>query len=286
MRSYRGVAESTLRIYAPLVAEFATREGRHGEPYNAVAVRAFVLRRARGVSADRARSTVTAMRMFLSFLAATGRCSPTLVGAVPVFASWRLAKLPRYISASEVEKLLAWFDTSTAKGLRNRLIVLLMARLGLRTAEVAAVRAADIDWPRGRLFVTGKGRTEAALPLPQEVGDAILRYVADARPSTAGEYLFVRSVPPWRPLQPSSITDIFSVAMRSAGITGRFCGAHLLRHSLATKLLSKGASLEQIGTVLRHQSTATTEIYAKVDIGMLRRVTQPWPVGVTEAAPC
>jgi site-specific recombinase XerD len=190
------------------------------------------------------------------------------------------------MAAADVEKVLGSFDTSTAKGTRDHLMILLMARLGLRISEVASLHVGDIDWDAGRLFVTGKGSVRASLPLPQEVGDALLRHLAYVRPSNARAHLFVRFVTPRRPLRQQTVGTVFRVAARAVGISGRFCGAHRLRHSLATNLLREGASLEQIGALLRHKSTATTEIYAKVDFATLRRIAQPWPLARGERLPC
>ena len=286
MRSYRGVTAATVRLYAPLITEFVLSQKADPAQYGASAVRAFVIRRARGIGSDRARSVTTAMRMFITFLASTGRCQATLVGAVPAFTSWRLAKLPRYMTPTEVEKLIGSFDTTTPLGARNHAIILLMARLGLRTAEVASLRVADLDWSRGRLSILGKGGIRGSLPLPQEVGDAILRYFASRLPSELGEYVFIRSVPPRRPLATRSISNMFSIAAQSAGIKQRFFGAHVLRHSLAINMLAGGAFLEQIGAVLRHRSLETTAIYAKVDVSALRRIARPWPLPQTGVAPC
>ena len=158
------------------------------------------------------------------------------------------------MAPTDIERIIGSFDTTTPLGARNQAIVLLMARLGLRTAEVASLRIAGLDWSRGRLSVVGKGGIEGSLPLPQDVGDAILRHLTSRLPSAVGEYLFVRSVPPKRPLAPRAISQMFSVAARSAGIKARFVGAHVLRHSLATNMLADGAFLEQIGAVLRHRS--------------------------------
>jgi integrase/recombinase XerD len=284
MRSYRGVTAGTLRVYAPLITEFVRSQKTTPAQYGASAVRAFVIQRARGVGSDRARCVTTAMRMFIAFLASTGRCLSTLVGAVPAFTSWRLAKLPRYMTPAEIERILGSFDTKTPLGARNHAIVLLMARLGLRTAEVASLRIADLDWRRSRLTLVGKGGIEASLPLPQDVGDAILRSLASR--SEVGEHLFVRSAPPRRPLASHTISNIFAVAACSAGIGGRYVGAHVLRHSLAINMLAEGASLEQIGAVLRHRSMETTSIYAKVDVSALRRIARPWPLPQTGVAPC
>jgi integrase/recombinase XerD len=284
MRGYRGVTDGTLGVYAPLVREFVECEGERPEEYDASGVRAFVLRRARRSGTDRGRAVVTALRMFLRFSCATGRCLPALIEAVPTIASWRLAKLPRYISAVDVERVIAACDTARPKGARDRAMVLLMARLGLRSGEVATLRLQDLDWTRGRLHVVGKGGAESSLPLPQDVGDAILRYVEAVRPAAPHQYVFVRMVPPWRRLRGVSVSDAVAAAMQAAGVEGRFRGGHMLRHSLATNLLRDGASLEQIGALLRHRSTTTTEIYAKVDVATLRRMAQPWPA--LEISPC
>lgn len=284
MRTYRGVGESTLSVYMPLLAEFVARAGQKPEDYDASRIRAFVLRRAQLCASDRARSVVTALRMFLRFLSVSGRCSPDLIGAVPTLAAWRLAKLPRYMPGAEIEKLITVCDAATPKGARDRAMILLMARIGLRSGEVATLRLQDLDWHRGRLRLLGKGGKEALLPLPQEVGDAILNYIDHARPSVSDEHVFLRMVPPWRRLHTVSISDTVAAAMRAAGIEGRLHGGHMLRHSLATNLLRDGASLDQIGALLRHSTTSTTEIYAKVDVTTLRRVAQPWPV--LETSPC
>lgn len=284
MRTYRGVADGTLSVYMPLLAEFIERAGQQPEDYDASRIRAFVLRRAQLCASDRARSVVTALRMFLRFLSASGRCSADLIGAVPTLATWRLAKLPRYISGADIEKLIAACDVAAPKGARDRAMILLMARIGLRSGEVATLRLQDLDWHRGRLRLHGKGGKEALLPLPQEVGDAILDYIDHARPSVSDEHVFLRMVPPWRRLHTVSVSDAVAAAMPAAGIEGRFHRGHMLRHSLATNLLRDGASLDQIGALLRHSSTTTTEIYAKVDVTTLRRVAQPWPV--LEASPC
>jgi site-specific recombinase XerD len=284
MRSYRGVTPGTLRVYAPLITEFVRSQKTTPARYGASAVRAFVIQRARGVGSDRARGVTTAMRMFITFLASTGRCPSTLVGAVPAFTSWRLAKLPRYMTPAEIERILGSLDTKTPLGARNHAIILLMARLGLRTAEVASLRIADLDWRRSRLTLVGKGGIEGSLPLPQDVGDAILHYLAGR--SAVGEYLFVRSVPPRRRLAPHTISNLFSAAACSTGIGGRYVGAHVLRHSLAINMLAEGAFLEQIGAVLRHRSVETTSIYAKVDVAALRRIARPWPLPQAGMAPC
>jgi site-specific recombinase XerD len=284
MRSYRGVCDATIGGYAPLIGEFVEDAGQEPRDYDASKIRAFVLRRARRCASDRARAVVTALRMFLRFLSVSGRCSPDLIAAVPTLATWRLAKLPRFMPAENIEKLITGSDARTPKGARDRAMILLMARLGLRSGEVATLRLQDLDWNRGRLRVLGKGGTETLLPLPQEVGDAVLNYVGRVRPAATSEHVFLRMVPPWRRLRTASVSDAVAAAMRVAGVEGRFHGGHMLRHSLATNLLCGGASLDQIGALLRHRSTATTEIYAKVDITTLQRLAQPWP-GI-EVSPC
>lgn len=234
-----------------------------------------------GRSGSRCRDS---LRMFLRFLSVSGRCSPDLIAAVPTLATWRLAKLPQFMSAADIEKLITGCDAGTSKGARDRAMILLMARLGLRSGEVATLRLQDLDGARGRLYVLGKGGTETFLPLPQEVGDAALNYIERLRRPPTSEHVILRMVPPWHRLRTASVSGAVAAALRVAGVEGRFRGGHMLRHSLATNLLRDGASLDQIGTLLRHRSTTTTEIYAKVDITTLRRLAQPWP-GL-EPLPC
>jgi site-specific recombinase XerD len=217
--------------------------------------------------------------MFLRFLIADGKCAAGLEASIPVLAHWRLSSLPRYLQPDEVEQVVASCNTATAVGRRDHAILLLLARLALRAGDIVQLRLGDVDWKGAWIQVCGKGRSQARLPLTQEVGNAIAGYVTDGRPQTDTDTLFVRSRAPFRALRSHcAVSVIVTRAMRRAGVTCPSRGAaHILRHSVASSMLRHGASLQQIAALLRHRSVQTTEIYAKVDIAALRQVTQPWP---------
>ena len=238
--------------------------------YAAALIRSAVLGR-KGLECPGAmKRTTYVLRSWLRYLGAVGHCPTTLVYAVPTIASWRGSHLPRYLPAADVERVIAACDTRRPAGRRDRAILLLLARLGLRAEDVRSLQLTDIDWGRGQVRLCGKGRRETRLPLPQEVGDAVLAYL---------EHLFLRSAAPWTPFTESAaISKIVARALDRAGIAGAPSrGAHLLRHSVATAMLRSGATLETIGTVLRHRNIATTAHYAKVDVDRLRLIAQPWP---------
>lgn len=174
MRRHRGVAESTLANHVPIAKEFLAALGDDPAAYNASQIRSFIFSRASRTGHSGTKSVLNTIRMFLRFLAACGRCSPDLVGAVPRIAKWRLSSLPRYISAQDVERLIAACDPRSPQGSRDRAVILLLARLALRAGDVRDLRLSDIDWSQGRLRVVGKGRCETWLPLPQDAGDAVL----------------------------------------------------------------------------------------------------------------
>lgn len=176
-----------------------------------------------------------------------------------------------------MQRIIDACDSDRPDGARDRAILLLLARLGLRGGDIIQMRLGDIDWTGARVRVVGKGRREARLPLPQEVGDAILAYLRDRRPVVACDRVFLRSRAPWRPLAESScVSAIVRRAMIRAGVSAPTRGAHLMRHSAATAMLREGMSLPSIGVVLRHRSVETTAHYAKVDVELLRSVAQPW----------
>jgi integrase len=200
----------------------------------------------------------------------------SLTGAVPAVASWRLAGLPRTLSGGQVEALIEGCDTDTAVGVRDRALLVMLARLGLRTAEAAALRLEDVDWRSGQILIRGKGSRVERLPLPQAVGEALAEYLTTTRPRCASRSVFltVRGRPP-RPLTAMAVRQIVARACTRAGLPR--LGAHRLRHTLASDLLRAGNSLPQIGQVLRHRSQLSTAIYAKVDATRLRGVARPWP---------
>ncbi len=226
-----------------------------------------------------AKKCTTALRMFLRFLTAEGRCAADLAGAIPVLAHWRLSSLPRYLQAEEVERIISCCDPNSPVGSRDRAILLLLARSGLRAGDIVQLRLGDIDCEDAVIHVSGKGRREVRLPLTQEVGCALVAYLQDGRPRSNTDVMFIRSRAPFRVFASHcAVSVIVERAMRRAGVTCQSRGAaHVLRHSAATSMLQQGASLQQIGAILRHQSIETTQIYAKVDVMALRQIAQPWP---------
>jgi len=192
-------------------------------------------------------------------------------------AQWRLTALPRYIHQEDVERLIATCDRASTLGLRDRAILLLLSRLALRASDVGQLQLSGVDWKGGTIIVSGKARRETRMPLPQEVGDAILEYLERARPTAKSGALFLCNTPPFHPFRPGSMYGITQRAVRRAGIKAPSHGTHMLRHSAATEMLRRGASLEQVRSVLRHRSPETTLVYAKVDLNALKEIAQPWP---------
>lgn len=274
----RGVTTSTLAHYVPLVEQFLAAAGDDTSTYDAARVRAFILRKTAQHGRSRGKSAVNAVRAFLRFLAVHGQCSADLVAAVPAIAEWKLSSLPRYISATDIEQLVSACDPATAAGSRDRAVILLLARLGLRASDVRHLRLADLDWTQGRLRVMGKGRCETWLPLPQDAGEAVLHYLQYFRPASDDAHVFLRLRAPLGPLPSSGpVSHLVGRAIQRAGIAAPSMGAHVLRHSAATAMLRQGASLDSIGAILRHRCVESTAHYAKVDVAMLSEVASPWP---------
>jgi site-specific recombinase XerD len=220
--------------------------------------------------------TVTGLRSLLEFLHLRGVVSGRLAEAVPSTASWRLSGLPRALEPEQLEMLLESCERSTATGRRDDAVLVTLARLGLRAGEVAALRLEDVDWHAGELVIAGKGRRAERLPLPADVGEAIVAYLQSGRPATAQDRsLFVRVRAPHRGLTGGAITQIVFAAASRCGLGP--IHSHRLRHTAATQMLRAGASLEEIGQVLRHRHVLTTAIYAKVDRDALRQLARPWP---------
>jgi site-specific recombinase XerD len=242
------------------------------------AVRDFVLDCAGRCGAPTTQKRITSLRAFLRYLNFTGESRDDLALAVPAIASWRLARLPCCLSEEELVRVIAACDGTTPGRLRDRAILLLLSRLGLRAGDVAQLRLADIDWNNGTVQVAGKGRYQVRLPLPQEVGDALLRYL-DCRPKVGqSDRAFLRSIAPATPFASGDgVSSVVKHALRRAGIKAAAKGAHLLRHTAATAMLRHGIPLDQIGLVLRHRSIDMTAYYAKVDVALLRNIAQPWP---------
>ncbi len=279
MRAHRGTHELTLYNYGIPIRAFLGYCGEDLTRLDARRLRKFVLQQNRVASWTVAQRCTTALRMFPRFLTTEGRCRAGLLGAIPVLAHWRLATLPRYLEPEAIARIIDSCDISSPVGKRDRAILLLLARLGLRAGDIVRMRLQDIDWKGASICVAGKGRRQVRLPLSQEVGQAIVAYLREARPSACTDALFLRSRAPFRAFRShATVSVIVSSAMRRAGVKVPSRGAaHLLRHSVATTMLRHGASLQEISALLRHRSIETTEIYAKVDVGALQQIAQPWP---------
>ena len=277
MSQQRGSCDSTLHVYGFCIRALLRQLGDDPRTFDARNLRQFVLEESRQSGWARAKTYTTALRMFLRFLIAEGRCATSLEAAIPVLAHWRLSSLPRYLGAQDVERIISSCDASAPVGKRDRAILLLLARLGLRAGDIVQLRLADIDWKEAAVQVSGKGRRETRLPLTQEVGDAVVGYLK-TRPQTDVDALFLRSRAPYRAPTSNGVSAIVAQAMRRAGVARPSRGAaHVLRHSVATAMLRQGASLQEIAAVLRHRSIETTEIYAKVDVTALQQIAQAWP---------
>jgi site-specific recombinase XerD len=274
MRGQRGVADSTLDTYQTSLVDLLKALGDDPKAFTAQAVRTFVLERAKPHSRGRAKTIATSTRAFLRYLVATGQCPAGRDHAIPRFANWQLATVPKFLVAEDIERAIAACEGENR--LRDRAIVLLLARLGLRAGEVANLKLTDIDWKNGRVAIAGKSRRKEWLPLTQEVGDAIIAYVERARPRIPTPQLFFTDFAPIGPL--TRVTVICNVrrTLLRAGIKSVHRGAHVLRHSAATAMLRHGVSLSGVATVLRHRSPAMTQHYAKVDLGLLSEIAQPW----------
>ncbi|MGH8113299.1 MAG: site-specific integrase [Rhodanobacteraceae bacterium] len=284
LREDRALAEATIVNYVPFIARFLT--GRFGSgpvrlsQLTAHDVVRFVERRAPRLHRKRAKLLTTALRSFLRYTRYHGETQLDLAAAVPCVANWSMASIPRGIAPEQVEQLLRSIDRSTAVGRRDYAVLLLLARLGLRAGEVASLELQDLDWERGCLHAHGKGGRSLQLPLPKEVGDAIVAYLQNGRAQSVSRRLFLRTrAPVCGFLCSSAVSCIVRHALLRAGIAAPTHGAHQFRHGLATQLLRQGASLVEIGQVLGHRSPETTRIYTKVDLEALRTLALPWPGG-------
>jgi integrase/recombinase XerD len=283
MRTQRGTSDRTLYNYGLPLRALIRKFGEDLSRLDARLLRRFVLDQSQGVGWAVVKRCTTALRMFLRFLITEERCRPGLLGAVPVVANWRLSVLPRCLPPDDVERLIAYNDRSSAMGKRDRAILLLLARLGLRAGDIVQMHLGDINWKEGWISVTGKSRRQTRLPLSQEVGQALVTYIRHARPSTRDEAVFVRTRAPFRGLgSHAAVSVIVASAIRRAKVKRPARGAaHLLRHSVASSMLRQGASLQEIAALLRHRSVETTQIYAKVDVKALQKIAQPWPGGAS-----
>lgn len=282
LRKERGVVQATVTNYIPyirrfLIDRFADNPLRL-QDIGLAEISGFIRRRITSMSPGRAKLMATALRSFFRFLLERGEIDVDFASALPAVANWRLSTVPKYLSPEQITVLLAACDRGTAAGRRNYAILMLMTRLGLRGGEVQGLNLDDINWRAGEIRVRGKGPSDDLLPLPVDVGEVLADYLLESRPHCAARSLFVRLKAPYRELaNTSSISTIVRSSLQKACLNPPAKGAHILRHSLAVEMLRGGASMAEIGQVLRHRSAATTEIYAKVDFDALRPLAQPWP---------
>ncbi|MER8804038.1 tyrosine-type recombinase/integrase [Mesorhizobium sp. M0998] len=224
-------------------------------------------------------SIFTRQRSFLRYLFAEGLLDEDLSSSIPAISGRRHAALPKFLTPVQLQSVLNACDRTTPAGRRDHAILLLLARLGLRAHEVSKLSLDDIDWGSGVISITGKAGTQSVLPLPCDVGAAIVDYLVNDRPSSASRQLFLRLQTP--KVGFPTATGIILVATRAlkrAGITGiANVRSHVFRHTLATDMVRSGATLNEIGQILRHLSHDTTRIYAKVDLPRLRLLSLPWP---------
>lgn len=284
LRQERTLAQTTVTFYLEFISRFLQDRFTDGEVdlsvLCAVDIVGFVQRQAVCLHPKRAKVMTTALRCFLQYARYRGDIKLDLAAAVPTVANWTQASIPRFLSSDQVELVLAHCNRQTAIGRRDYAILLLLARLGLRAGEVASLTLDDIDWEAGHITILGKGGQQSQMPLPVDVGEAIAAYLKDGRPAVTSRRLFLRERAPIDGFRTQmGVGSVVKHALARAGIDSPHKGAHLFRHTLATRMLGEGASLAEIGELLRHRSPQTTTIYAKVDLTSLHALALHWPGG-------
>jgi site-specific recombinase XerD len=286
LRTERGLAPRSVVRHQPLIRRFLHEVCPAGAgdlgKISQEDVTRYIERHARDWSAASGKAMCWSLRAFLRYLHHRGLNPFALAGCVPSIRRWKLASLPTYLSTAQIQKVLDGCDRTTVMGRRDYAILMMLAKLGLRADEVATLTLDDVDWRSGEMLVRAKGRQRARMPIPPDVGAAVVAYLRDGRPKSSCRRLFLRSFAPHVGFASGcAITMIAKTALERAGIRGyAHQGAHIFRHSLATELLRSGATLSEIGQLLRHESHDTTRIYAKVDVDALRTLSLPWPGGV------
>jgi len=285
LRTERGLAPKSIVRHLPVIRRFLHEVCPAGDDdlgkIGQEDVICYIERHAQDWSPRTGKAMCWSLRAFLRYLHHRGLNQRALAGCVPSMRRWKLATLPTYLPAAEVQKALDGCDRATVIGRRDYAILMMLAKLGLRADEVATLTLDDVDWRSGEMLVRAKGRQRARMPIPPDVGAAIVAYLRDGRPKSSCRRLFLRSFAPHVGFASGcAITMIAKTALDRAGIRGyAHQGAHIFRHSLATELLRSGATLSEIGQLLRHESHDTTRIYAKVDVDALRTLSLPWPGG-------
>ncbi|MFZ2653464.1 MAG: site-specific integrase [Victivallales bacterium] len=278
---HRGLSPSTVVRVVRLAGSLCSELGYEPHNYTTEKLRKTACAYAKRNSRPQTKCFITAIRTFIKFLASQGLIRLEMASAIPPIPQWRLSSLPKYLPETDIWRIIESCDTKITNGVRDRAILLMLYRLALRAGDIVAMRIQDIDWEKGTIKLSGKGRLECHLPIPQDVGDALLSYLESARPAIPIERIFLCAKAPWRPLAgPSVVSSIVAAAIRRAGIKNPpSLGASLLRHSAATSMLRAGLELEAVSTILRHRSLDMTAYYAKVDVNMLQGIAQPWPEG-------
>jgi len=278
----RGLTKGTVCNYLRFVSAFVREHfagTTTGAPTSAPGfqvVRDYLLASSRALAPTTSTLVATALRSFLRFLFLRGETVADLAAAIPSVRRWRRATVHPYLREDEVERLVAACDNTTANGCRDHAILLLLARLGMRACEVVAIQIGDLRWRTGEIVVRGKGQVHQRLPMLPDVGAAVALYLRDGRPKSSCQSVFLRNDAPRIGLGADAVGLIVGRALRRAGLHPPRRGSHLLRFSLATTMIRRGATMAEIGEVLRHRSPETTEIYAKVDFEALRTVAMPW----------
>ncbi len=284
LRQERRLSEASvltyLRIAELFFSETANKQSETVCDLSPRKITGFICKAARSVSPRYAQLMTCALRSLFRFLFIDGKISDDLSLCVPTVAEWKLSTLPKFLEPAQVEDILAAIVPDAEIRKRDRAILLLLARLGLRACEIVGMELDDIHWDLGQLTVRGKGGKQSRLPIPQDVGEALAEYLLNGRPRCATRRVFIRAKAPRQGFAGSvAVCDTVRRALSRAGLSPPRKGAHLLRHSLAVRMLRSGATLNEIAEVLRHCSPTTTEIYTKVDLNMLAPLAQPWPGG-------
>jgi len=286
LQQARGVSESTRHQYIHYVQRFLSEtftdvfpdKLRHLQPRDMIE---YVIKQKERHHEPVLKSMLTALRSFLKFLQMKGLCEARLVNAVPSLPAWKLSRIPNYLTKEQLRKFLASFDRKTPTGRRDYAIALCLARLGLRAKEVAHLTLDDIDWRSGALRITSsKSRRFSSLPLPEDVGEAIVSYLRNGRPLTEERHIFVcHRIHIGQSLQSDVIRNIIRRRFKQTGMKLPSGGTHILRHTVATHMVQQGVSIKEVADFLRHRSLDTTTIYTKVHLPMLHEVALPWPKG-------
>ena len=281
----RGVAPATRTGYLRETRGFLQHVFQEADPnWSRIGpehVASYITMRAGHLSITCRRDPITPLRAFLRYMTSEGLLSASLECAIPPIRQWKHATLPTALSPDDLAKVLAVSHERTVKGLRSRAILLLLARLGLRAGEVRRICLEDIDWRQGNLLIrAGKNHRERILPLPEDVGEALIDYLQHGRPAHKGRAIFLTLDPPYRPLVSSAPISILArQAIESAGVRTARTGAHVFRHTVATHMVCGGATFKSVSDVLGHQTLGVTGIYAKLDLSSLAKVALPWPGG-------